>query len=112
MGGVGGGMALMKEGAAVCRITALSCGLICKLQLSCILGEVTTQQLSDTSDGDLLSQCCQPPAPSALIKVPESIRWSDRAAVSVFSFQSYFIIKICADRTDYVSKYGTIDFVL
>lgn len=28
----------------------------------------------------------------------------------MFNFQSYSIRKICADRTDYMSKYNTIDF--
>lgn len=43
---------------------------------------------------------------------PESLRWSDLAAVSMVNFHSYFIRRISADGTDYVSKYSAADFVL
>lgn len=47
---------------------------------------------------------------SFITECPESVRWSDLAAVSVFNFQSNFIRKMSADGTDYVSKYSTVDF--
>lgn len=104
------------RGAAICRMTALPCGQSCKLQpVSCPGRNSSSKQnqgqVSGTSGGHLLSQRCQLPSPSALTaECPESIRWSDRAAVSGFNFQSYFIRKISADRNDYVSKYSAVDF--